>query len=263
MKGKYAARVAAITLAHPLEALDRIRGRIELARSPAADPELYAPAADWEGELHAALGAPRGCRCLVGFADVWARAEATLAGTGITRTIALHDADPALARAAWIALTHSAADTIVETGVARGLTSRVVLEHLDQAGQGGLWSVDLPPVREGWSASSRSAVPPELRGRWVYRRGSSRRVLAGVLSSLGPIDLFIHDSLHTGPTIAFELQTVWPALRLGGLAIVDDIELSDAWAAFSRRHDVQWSAAARHDEKDGLVGLLLKGPRQP
>jgi hypothetical protein len=263
-KARYAARVAAITVAHPFEAFDRIRGRIELARASAADLDLYSPASDWEGELHTVLGASPGCPCLATFEEVWARAEATLTRTGVGRTITLHDADPALARAVWLGLTHLDARTVVETGVARGLTSRVILEYLAQADRGHLWSVDLPPAREGWSSSSRAAVPRELRDRWVYRRGSSRRALPAVVSAVGAVDLFIHDSLHTGPTVAFELGTVWPALRPGGLAVVDDIQASDAFARFRVAGDVHWSAVARHDEKkDSLVGLLLKGPLAP
>jgi cephalosporin hydroxylase len=39
---------------------------------------------------------------------------------------------------------HSRPDVVIETGVAHGVTSRIVQEALNRNGSGHLWSVDLP-----------------------------------------------------------------------------------------------------------------------
>ena len=56
------------------------------------------------------------------------------------------DGDRAQAEAIWCLVAHLRPATVVETGVAHGLTSRVILEGLHRNGNGHLWSVDLPAV---------------------------------------------------------------------------------------------------------------------
>ncbi len=56
-----------------------------------------------------------------------------------------NDADPELSRALWCLVRHLRPTKTVETGVAHGISSRVILEALERSGHGRLWSIDPPP----------------------------------------------------------------------------------------------------------------------
>ena len=77
-----------------------------------------------------------------------------------------------MARAAWCTVLHQRPSVVVETGVARGVTSRVVLEALDRNERGHLWSIDLPHPREkDLHAQIGAAVPSSRRSRWSFVEG--------------------------------------------------------------------------------------------
>lgn len=123
---------------------------------------------------------------------------------------------------------------VVETGVASGISSFYLLEALHQNGAGRLYSIDLgddsvcPDGRAvGW------AVPPWLTERWELRLGDARKVLAPLLAEQRPIDLFIHDSLHTAEHMLYEFTTAWPNLRPGGILVADDATWNEAFAVFT------------------------------
>jgi predicted O-methyltransferase YrrM len=150
------------------------------------------------------------------------------------------DADPALARSVWCVTRHLRPSVVVETGVARGLTTRLALEALARNGTGRMWSVDLPPQAPELADQTAIAVPLELRSRWRLLRGASRNQLPILDQELAdqnlPVDLFVHDSLHTGRNVRFELEWAWAQLSAAGVAIVDDIEQNAAFTAFARAH---------------------------
>jgi hypothetical protein len=80
-----------------------------------------------------------------------------------------------------------------------------------------------------------AAVPAELRGRWTYVRGSSRRRLPELLASVGDVDVFVHDSLHTARNMQFEMDHIWTVLREDGVMIVDDV-LNQSFREFAESH---------------------------
>lgn len=74
------------------------------------------------------------------------------------------DAEMSLARAAWCTVLHLRPSVVVETGVARGVTSRIVLEGLDRNDHRQLWSIDLPSsVRAEPACASSAAIPDSFR----------------------------------------------------------------------------------------------------
>ena len=113
------------------------------------------------------------------------------------------------------------------------------------------------------------AVSEGLRPRWSYVQGTARERLPGLLSQLGMIDLFVHDSLHTGRNQQFELDSAWRSLRPGGAAVVDDIDHSLAFRTFVGEARPQEWLAARHITgpglmgSEGLWGLAVKGAQAP
>lgn len=125
-------------------------------------------------------------------------------------------------------------------------------------GRGTLWSVDLPPLREPWFSESRTAVPRELWDGWNYVRGSSQRVLPGVVAEVGQIDIFLHDSLHTYRHMSFELDLAKRSLSPTGVIVADDVNQNQAFAE-TLQGDRDWDAfTARHESKRGAIGVAWR-----
>lgn len=149
-------------------------------------------------------------------------------------------ADSMLARASYLACRLAKPEVAVETGVAYGVSSAFILAAMEENGHGELHSVDLPPLRRDAETFHGLAVPDSLTRRWTLHRGSSRRVLPGLLENLGEIDLFLHDSLHTKRNMLFEFEAVWPALRPGGVILADDVERNAAFGELKKRNPALW-----------------------
>jgi len=158
---------------------------------------------------------------------------------------------------------------VIETGVAHGVTSRFILEALGRNGGGHLWSIDLPPIERDWRKQVGMAVGDRYPDRWTYIEGSSRRRLPGLLSQLGQIDLFIHDSLHSERNVRFELDRAWAALKPGGAIVVDDVDANwGFWSftqTFSGHESMICEAEPLHPDlrrfnKKGIFGIILKKP---
>ena len=232
---RYGMRVATTMLRHPVESVTRIRQRTELRRFHEDNRIDYDASALWEQELHLRLGLPTGCPDGAGFDDVY---------DDLTRSLPRFpyggDADAALARALWCITRHTEPAKVVETGVARGVSSRFILEGLAANGSGHLWSVDLPPMLEGFHASVGAAVPQTARERWTYIRGSSLRELPRLFAAIAPIDVFVQDSIGTRPTVLAELGLAWRALRPEGLLVVNAVNRGDALAEFLAANRPSW-----------------------
>jgi hypothetical protein len=247
--------------ADPREGVERVVERVadRIDRHPLWQP--WAP--DWLPRLHRFAGAAYPCEAESEFPRVWNATMTTLAqlslGVGRGAFGGWDDGNLALGLAVWCAAVHLRPRRVVETGVGRGVTTRIVLEALRRAGWGRLWSVDVPPLAEpSLGAEVGAAVPDELRSRWTLVVGSSRRRLPGLLGELGEIDLFVHDSMHTTRNVRFELEQSWPALRPGGIVLVDDVEMNVGFHHFcDRTPDAEWLVAP-HDDGRGLFGIAQK-----
>lgn len=270
MRLGYVIRASQSTLRHPYQGVERLRGRIDRRADQRAWRALGVPAgalyeveADWAARLHAALDLPWPCPATGPFGQVWDRliAELTAAGAriGLASYRGWNDGDRAFAEAIWCIVAHLRPAAIVETGVAHGLTSRVVLEGLERNGNGHLWSVDLPAVDSRLHPEIGMAVPKDLRSRWTYVQGTSRERLPQLLAELRELDLFVHDSLHTGRNTRFELESAWAVLRPGGVAVVDDVDRSLGFRAFVDESGPSAWLAARHVLGTGLWGVAVKG----
>jgi hypothetical protein len=268
MKLGYATRSARSMLLHPLHGAERVRGRIdrhhdkrELAAAGAPAAILYGAGQDGTARLHAALGLPWPCETAAAFGPAWDVMVSGLRDAGVPVGLGSYagwnDSDRTFAAAIWCVIAHLRPARVVETGVAHGLTSRLILEGLRRNGAGQLWSIDLPAVDSALHREIGIAVPPHLRSRWTYIQGTSRDRLPGLLAELGDIEVFVHDSLHTGRNTRFELSCAWPSLRTGGAAVVDDIDHSLAFRKFVAREQPAW-VAARHVVGPGLWGAAIK-----
>jgi predicted O-methyltransferase YrrM len=258
----YAGRASRAIARDPFEGLERTIERVAEWRENTLQHWVYRPSEGWEARLHRQLGVPWPCPETAAFAEVWQDTRDGLRARGLALGRGAFggwdDADAGLARAAWCLARHRRPEVVVETGVARGLTTRVLLEALERNGAGRLWSIDLAPLIErDLSDETGLAVPADLRRRWTLLRGSSRRCLPALVTGLPGIDLFLHDSMHTARNVRFELDQVWPALR-GGAALVDDVERNVAFGRFTRAHPEADALLCPADDGRALFGCLLR-----
>jgi predicted O-methyltransferase YrrM len=138
---------------------------------------------------------------------------------------------------------------VVDTGVPYGGSSSHILAALERNGAGALYSIELG--RDQREPPHDYFVPADLRRRWSLILGDSRRELPALLSRLGTIDMFHHDSLHTWDHMTWEFETAYPHVRPDGVLTSDDIlgaatlrEVlwENAFPAFCRRHGVQYES---------------------
>ena len=132
---------------------------------------------------------------------------------------------------------HCQPEILVETGVAAGGISSVILKALHANDKGKLYSIDLPGfdrqfypsigkayhihVPDGWEPGW--LVPPELKSGWALVLGDVRAELPGLLAKLGNIDFFLHDSLHTYEHMMFEYSLAYMYSSHGAYLVSHDV----------------------------------------
>lgn len=217
----------------------------------------------WEEHLHELLGARWPCPDASVGSEIWAKIPTELEDRGLQfgrQTYGGYsDGDLSYARAAWCAVQHCRPTVVVETGVARGVTSRVILEALARNGDGHLWSIDQPHLFDSsLHAQTGAAVPDSLSSLWTYVEGSSRRQLPWVLRSVGRVDMFLHDSLHTARNTRYEMSQVYPVLAPGGMMLVDDISTHQGFSSFVKSVRATRFLVCPSADGRGLFGIVQK-----
>jgi predicted O-methyltransferase YrrM len=148
-------------------------------------------------------------------------------------------------------------EIVVETGVARGISSAYILCAMKENGVGQLYSIDLPAqqaaVEENAGRETHRytlsdgqthkhyeighLVPEYLKDRWTLILDDARVALPALMEKLQNIDFFYHDSLHTYDHMKFEFETAWPRLRDGGLLLSDDVLWNNAFHEACKNHN--------------------------
>jgi hypothetical protein len=217
----------------------------------------------WDEHLHGMLDAGWPCPQAQQVDDILADVGELLAARGLGYgrfTYGYYsDADTSLCRAAWCVTLHARPEVVIETGVAHGVTSRILLEALRQNDSGQLWSIDLPfPFDHRLHADTGVAVTDACRPRWTYLEGSSRQRLPGLVAEVGHVEMFIHDSLHTAKNTLFEMERAASAMPVGGVMLVDDIGSHDGFTAFGRRHPGYRTIICPSADRLGAFGIAVK-----
>ncbi|RZU50274.1 putative O-methyltransferase YrrM [Krasilnikovia cinnamomea] len=119
--------------------------------------------------------------------------------------------------------------TVVETGIADGRSSFMILSALDRNEQGTLYSFDVRP-----DAGSLVKGHPRWR-QTVSDAKDPRRSFTEVVDGLDTIDLFLHDSDHGYPNQMFEYESAWPKIPSGGVLASDDVDLTKAYVDFATK----------------------------
>ena len=254
------AHLAPILLSRPGEALDRVATFAEvrldaLGREPdyrAVDGKEVLP------KIEEALGLE-----LAPFAEEPALAEVEQAVRDGAAALsegpftADHNADFALARTAYMICRALRPKVMVETGVAYGVTTSFLLKAMALNDKGTLHSIDLPPLGPQADDAVGRLIPEGLRGRWSLHRGQTRRVLPALVERAGPLDIFMHDSLHTRRTMIWEFRTAFAKLARPGVILSDDIDFNAAFADLEAETAPRYSAAVRKPDRGGLFGVAV------
>lgn len=143
--------------------------------------------------------------------------------------------------------------TVVETGGTPGKSSSLILRALERNGCGQLWTITLDPMEANELPLPREKVhllrPPGMPANWLVPDwlrvrqkvilGDARDCLPRLLNELGEVDMFIHDSDHSYDHMRWELEFVFPYLKLWGWMLADDIRASRAWLDFCPAHQLR------------------------
>ncbi|MCI4363525.1 MAG: class I SAM-dependent methyltransferase [Thermoplasmata archaeon] len=147
-------------------------------------------------------------------------------------------------------------EVVVETGVANGHSSSVLLEALRRNERGRLTSFDIEP-------GAGELVPPELRDRWDLRILPARRpapAFERAMEGLERIGLFLHDSDHSYEWMELEFRSAWGKLAPGGFLAADDIDWSYAFIDFARKVGVQPYVLVEASKPFGILARAAAKP---
>ncbi len=147
-------------------------------------------------------------------------------------------------------------ENVVETGVAYGLSSMYILQALFENKKGTLYSID--SVFSPWQSKEMigSAIPSHLCENWRLVFGPSSEKLKETLSSLGSLDIFFHDSLHTYKNMQFEFEAAWPFVNKDGFLISDDISGNSAFHDFYSKIGLEPFILPQNEKS--FLGILKK-----
>ena len=145
---------------------------------------------------------------------------------------------------------------VLETGVAYGLSSAHILQALHENNSGILYSID--SLFRPWETRDMigAAIPSHLRSNWKLILGSSSEKLKEVLSSIGEIDIFIHDSVHSYKNMLYEYEAAWPFIKERGFLVSDDVSANNAFHDFCMKLDLKPLILSQ--KKKSLLGILQK-----
>ncbi len=123
-------------------------------------------------------------------------------------------------------------ERVVETGVARGCMTSLILTALNKNKKGELVSIDISPTSLPGGEKSGFLVPEEYKDRWTLHVGDAKDILVPILREKSS-DIFIHDSLHTYGHMMWEYVSAFVNMPSGSIIISDDIRLNNAWRDFT------------------------------
>ena len=149
-------------------------------------------------------------------------------------------------------------EKVVETGVAYGLSSSYILQALHENKKGKLYSIDYS--FRPWESKEMigSLIPANFKDRWELVYGLASDKLHKVLRSLGSIDIFVHDSMHTYKNMMFEFKISWPFIKKGGYLISDDALGNNAFLTFCSSLKLKPLLLQQENMSKSCSGILQK-----
>lgn len=125
---------------------------------------------------------------------------------------------------------------VIETGVAFGGSSALMLAALVHNNYGRLVSIDLPAYAAMTGHKSGSAigilVPDDFRCRWDLRQANALEALQPAFAEATP-SIFVHDSDHSYRHMMFEYTLAASYMPKGSILISDDTRMNNAFYDFT------------------------------
>lgn len=119
-------------------------------------------------------------------------------------------------------------DIVLETWVANGFSTRVILCALEKNKKGTLYSTEV-------NHDVGSLLSGMNKSRWHLNVGTPKTVLAKTLKKLQKIDIFIHDSDHSYENMRDEFNAVSKKVSKDGIIMSDDVNENRAFVEFAQK----------------------------
>lgn len=143
---------------------------------------------------------------------------------------------------------------VVETGVANGVSTRALLHALGALEESN--SAGSARKLHSMDVDVSVAVPDLIQNpAWTFHLLESPRQLSHVLTTIGKIDMFFHDSDHRYQHQMYEYNLAWEHLNDGGILVTDDINWSNAFLDFCRHKSLKPAILA---DSNKFVGAVIK-----
>jgi predicted O-methyltransferase YrrM len=152
---------------------------------------------------------------------------------------------------------HWNAKTVVETGVAYGWSSAVLLLSLHNREDGMLYSTDMPYAKMSNEDFVGCLVPEILKARWKLIRLPDRQAFRKIEKQISAIDLCHYDSDKSYRGRMWAYAWLWSRLRTGGLFVSDDVNDNLAFRDFAEKVN-EPPVIVYYEPEDKYVGLLIK-----
>ena len=144
-------------------------------------------------------------------------------------------------------------DKVVETGVANGHSTFFILNAILKNGKGKLYSIDI-------DYNVGILVDEQLKTNWklyVLPRANSRE-LNKYLSTIAPVDIFIHDSNHMYYWQMLEYRAFLKNINNHGLILSDDADASFAFIDFCNENKLKPLFLYDHRKIFGIVKITAR-----
>ena len=148
---------------------------------------------------------------------------------------------------------------VIETGVAYGWSSLVILFALKDKEGHQLISTDKPMPNEDYNSMVGIVVQEKFLKNWDLMKEADVEAIPKALKKLGAYDLCHYDSdkSYEGRTWAY--KKLWDNLKPGGVFISDDISDNLAFKHFCEKVDRKpWISHSVTSAGDRYVGVLIK-----
>lgn len=138
---------------------------------------------------------------------------------------------------------------VLETGVANGHSTALILNALGENGSGELHSIDVSNDVGNLVADKR---------QWhlhLLDLSKLKKSFAAIVAQLPAIDLMIHDSDHSYQWMRYELEAVFPRISSRGVLACDDINICYGMIDFCVAHNMKPLLLMEKRKVFGIVPL--------
>jgi len=130
-------------------------------------------------------------------------------------------------------------DVVIGSGVRFGSFDAHITAALNKNDNGVMYGIDLPNAIEKFDYGY--LIPGSCEKRWELRLGDAKDILPELLEKVGPVDIFLHDSLHTRKHMKWEFEIAYPRIIKGGILASHDVLLSNVFGNFANSKDMTWT----------------------